>query len=531
MATTIVDLYCRVSGDEQEDNTSLDEQEASGREYCREHGLTVGLVHREVYSGYYYRERKKLEAMRQRYRDGKIQGVVIRTLDRLSRSQTHVAILMEEMEHYGVTLHSVKEVIDDTPMGKFARMVLAFVAEMEREKILDRTLTGRVNAAKDGKVVSGVKALYGWKWVFNDKGERDYLVLDDDQTKALQRAAEEYANGDSLYQIVERFEAEHIPPPKGDKWHLRTLRRILTDPRMTGQNIKIFNVKNKRAKQHLEPVELPNGTYPRILSDELYAKVLERASVNAALATRNSRNPERFLLRAGFVRCVYCGYVMTTQTTTNRKGTEYPAYLCPNPHSDCNHYRVPAPRLDDEVWNTVAQLADHLTLLEQSIELAMQNHSLDADLKAIEGALAEWKAQVENYEGDLQNSKLRGDTRTGILNLLNNANAMVERLENDRAEIVVFQVDREKEREEYEKILAWCKKVKEDREELTYLTKRDFLRLLGATVFVERLEQRGAAVKWDIKVRLPQVEEIIYQGRVDEIAGPIQECELRAARP
>jgi site-specific DNA recombinase len=309
LATTIVDLYCRVSGDEQEDNTSLDEQEASGREYCREHGLTVGLVHREVYSGYYYRERKKLEAMRQRYRDGKIQGVVIRTLDRLSRSQTHVAILMEEMEHYGVTLHSVKEVIDDTP----------FVAEMEREKILDRTLTGRINAAKDGK------------------GERDYLVLDDDQAKALQRAAEEYANGDSLYQIVERFEAEHIPPPKGDKWHLRTLRRILTDPRMTGRNIKIFNVKNKRAKQHLEPVELPNGTYPRILSDELYAKVLERASVNAALATRNSRNPERFLLRAGFVRCVYCGYVMTTQTTTNRKGTEYPAYLCPNPHSDCNH--------------------------------------------------------------------------------------------------------------------------------------------------------------------------------------------------
>ena len=221
---TTVDLYCRVSGDPQEDNTSLDEQEASGREYCREHGLTVGMVHREVYSGYYYRERKKLEIMRTRYRDGNIQGVVIRTLDRLSRSQTHVAILMEEMEHYGVTLHSVKEVIDDSPMGKFARMVLAFVAEMEREKILDRTLTGRVNAAKDGKVVSGVKALYGWAWVFNDKGERDYLILDEAQATVLQRAAKAYAAGDSLYTIIERFTAEGIPPPKGETWHTRTLR-------------------------------------------------------------------------------------------------------------------------------------------------------------------------------------------------------------------------------------------------------------------------------------------------------------------
>src|SRR5258708_37722101 len=141
----VVDIYCRVSTDPQEDNTSLDEQEAAGREYCREHGYIVGMVHREVFSGYQYRERQKLDLMRQRYREGKIQGVVIRTLDRLSRSQVHNAILMEEMEHYSITLHSVKEVIDDTSMGKFARMVLAFFAEMEREKIMDRTITGKVN--------------------------------------------------------------------------------------------------------------------------------------------------------------------------------------------------------------------------------------------------------------------------------------------------------------------------------------------------------------------------------------------------
>ncbi len=162
-------IYCRVSTDPQEDNTSLDEQEAAGRRYCEDNGLIVGMVHREVFSGYQYRERKGLEQMRVRYRDGKIQGVVIRTLDRLSRSQTHVAILMEEMEHYGVTLYSVKEVIDDTPMGKFARMVLAFVAEMEREKIMDRTITGKMNKARAGKVVSGIKPLYGWSGTIQAK--------------------------------------------------------------------------------------------------------------------------------------------------------------------------------------------------------------------------------------------------------------------------------------------------------------------------------------------------------------------------
>jgi site-specific DNA recombinase len=153
--------------------------------------------------------------MRERYRDGKIHGVVIRTLDRLSRSQTHVAILMEEMEHYGITLHSVKEVIDDAPMGKFARMVLAFVAEMEREKIMDRTVTGKINKALDGKVVSRNKALYGWKWVHNDKGERDHIVLDEDQAAVLRQAGQEYADGVSLRQILKRLEADGIPGPGG----------------------------------------------------------------------------------------------------------------------------------------------------------------------------------------------------------------------------------------------------------------------------------------------------------------------------
>src|ERR1700694_1756803 len=189
----VVDIYCRVSTDPQEDNTSLDEQEAAGRAYCEEHGYIVGMVHRETFSGYQYRERKKLTLMRERYRDGKIQGAVIRTLDRLSRSQTHVAILMEEMEHYGITLHSVKEVIDDTPMGKFARMVLAFVAEMEREKIMDRTSTGRISKAEAGKVPVG-NVPYGRRWVLNEKGEHDNIELVEAEADVLRRCAQAYAD-------------------------------------------------------------------------------------------------------------------------------------------------------------------------------------------------------------------------------------------------------------------------------------------------------------------------------------------------
>ena len=54
---TVVDGYTRVSTDPQEENTSFEEQERCIREYCIENGLVLGMIHRETWSGYQYRER------------------------------------------------------------------------------------------------------------------------------------------------------------------------------------------------------------------------------------------------------------------------------------------------------------------------------------------------------------------------------------------------------------------------------------------------------------------------------------------
>jgi hypothetical protein len=276
--------------------------------------------------------------------------------------------------------------------------------------------------------------------------------------------------------------------------------------------------KKKGAKQHLDPVDLPDGTYPAILSNEIYAKVLERVEIAAKKSIRHSRCPEMFLLRSGLARCAYCNYAMATRSYVDHYGKTRYMYYCAN-YFKCQAFNVSAEKLDSAVWDMFIQLADHVALLEESIELAMKHCSIDNDLRATEATLADWQAKVTNYEEDLKDSGLRGDTRAGIRNLLNTAYAMVEQLEKDRAELIMFTIDRNKERQDYECVLEWCKKVKSERGELSYTEKRDFLRMLGTTVRVNRLSKRGAQPIWDIRVSLPAIQEIIYQASVPTIGS------------
>ena len=83
---------------------------------------------------------------------GRVDVLLAHSLDRLSRKQTHVAILVEEMEDRGVALDFVTEDFEDTAVGQLVRSVKAFAAEFEREKIAERTMRGKRERARSGKL-------------------------------------------------------------------------------------------------------------------------------------------------------------------------------------------------------------------------------------------------------------------------------------------------------------------------------------------------------------------------------------------
>jgi DNA invertase Pin-like site-specific DNA recombinase len=79
--------------------------------------------------------------------------LVIWKLDRLGRSVKGLIELVGKLQEDGVNFHSVTDGIDTTtPAGRFFFHVMASLAQMERELLIERTRAGLAAAKKRGRV-------------------------------------------------------------------------------------------------------------------------------------------------------------------------------------------------------------------------------------------------------------------------------------------------------------------------------------------------------------------------------------------
>lgn len=78
--------------------------------------------------------------------------VVVKSLDRLSRSTKDMLELVEVIEGKNATLQILDMKLDtSTPQGEFFLTILAAIAQLERQTIRERTLEGVAIAKRVGK--------------------------------------------------------------------------------------------------------------------------------------------------------------------------------------------------------------------------------------------------------------------------------------------------------------------------------------------------------------------------------------------
>ena len=79
--------------------------------------------------------------------------IVVYKLDRISRSTKHLIELSEYFEKNGIQFVSITDFIDtSTPTGRFFFHVMASIAELERDILIERTQAGLSSARLRGRV-------------------------------------------------------------------------------------------------------------------------------------------------------------------------------------------------------------------------------------------------------------------------------------------------------------------------------------------------------------------------------------------
>ena len=398
-------VYSRVSTDAQErDGTSLDTQERASHEYVESNGWILVESIRDTSSGSTL-DRPGIERLRTLIRQGSVDVVVSYAVDRLSRSQNHIGVLFDEVEQAGAQLQFVTENFEDTAIGRFILAARAFIGEVEREKIAERTMRGKAERARSGKIPQGTgKGCYGYRYN-QATGKRE---IDEYQAIVVRRMFQRYLETRSFSAVSRELNEAGIPSLGGGRWYPITIRRQLLNECYTGRFIyrKTKRVKTRNGgvrgftnKQVGRPadewIEVSDAC-PRIIEEDTWQRVQDILSDPDR--TKHLPTPQSYILR-GRAKCGVCGSAMVGQTLTT-KGRPYRYYRChhvydKNTSRTCTARYVRGDKLETAVWEEVERvLADPAVVLQE-----LENQArLETDVEQIGHLEGEIKALTERED-------------------------------------------------------------------------------------------------------------------------------------
>ena len=300
-----VALYPRVSGHEQEDNYSIPEQIERMKKYCESRDWMVYKIYTDSVQTGATMDRPGLQSMIKDIEAGKIDMVLVYKLDRLSRSQKDTLYLIEDVfEKYDVGFTSMTENFDtSSPFGKAVLGVLAVFAQLERDKITERTMMGKKARAAEGK-------WHGSKWVPIGYDYEDGMLKPNEYEKMqILEIADLIIKGTPIRTIANMMTEKGYKHKYGP-WDAKAIKRVLINP---------VNLGLIKDGEHLHP-----GLHDAIIEQETYDAIqliFEDRKNKYGTGYKQHKS-----LLAGFIFCKHCGARYARQTNGKGRIAYYSCY-------------------------------------------------------------------------------------------------------------------------------------------------------------------------------------------------------------
>jgi site-specific DNA recombinase len=391
-------LYARVSSLEQaRSGYSLAQQLEALREYAASEGYEVLEGVADPGQSGASLERPGMDHVRDLVAAGGVSVVLALDRDRLARKVVLNLVLEEELARHGCELRALNDYAGDSPEAALMRGIQGQFAEYERAKIVERTRRGKERKAREGRIMRGPKAPYGFRY----NASCDALIVHEPEMVVVEKAFGMAASGLGPGAIQTRLHAEGVPSPTGKRmWQRQVLKRMVeNDIYLPHTYDEVREVVRPEVAARLDPelgyglwwygrhevtvqaVSGPDGNggkryakrevrKPRPREEQIAVPVpayLPRGLVEGARATlaANKGSERKYLAREwelrGSVRCS-CGGRMGTQTTKPRGGeTTYHYYACNRRRQlrkmcECTQRSLSATEVEGRVWRFVSGL-------------------------------------------------------------------------------------------------------------------------------------------------------------------------------
>lgn len=419
-------LYSRVSTEMQVDGYSLEGQVTCMKNFANREEMTVVNNYEDAgKSGKSIDGRPAFQKMLADIQDGlQVDYILVYKLSRFGRNAADILNSLALVQTYDVNLISVEEGIDSSQAsGKLLISVLSAVSEIERENILEQTMNGRREKARQG-LWNGGPAPYG----YNQKGNT--LEINEDEANVIRLIFDKFANSSMGYGGVAKYlnlqGISKNPHKESDitVWSGRCIQSILDNPVYIGKiaygrrtKEKVKGSRNEYRYVNSDEYLLYDGQHEAIIYNETWDKVrTKRQSTGVKAPSKVGR--ERVHLLSGLLRCPKCGCPMycNRHFWTNRDGTYKDVYYYFCGHStltrgtSCN-YNAKLKKSDIEpyVIETLKELVRGENFAEEiqsRIGKDVNTELIDKELSGYKKKLAEVNTNKANLEDSIDNLPL-----------------------------------------------------------------------------------------------------------------------------
>lgn len=495
-------LYVRVSTSMQsEDGESLDEQIYKLKNQCKLRDWHTYEIYREEGFSGKNLKRPEFQRMLEDIKKGKINTVIVKKLDRLSRSILDFENVFNTFNEMGVDLITVQEQFDSsTPIGRAALRIVLTFAQLEREQTSERTIDVMSYRAKKGMFNGGYPQIgYDIDYINNCLvvNEAEVPIANEIFTTYLMLGSlsetAKYLN-DKGYRL-KSWTTSSGTNKGGSAFQKTNLDRILKNVTYIGK-IK-FNG------------QIYDGLHKGIISQEIFDDVQDMLNANNISKTKYRQNDNSFYLK-GLLKCGSCHTAMTP-SHSNSKGKKYFYYRCmvnnDQSKKNCLIGSVQARKVEELVVDELKFLSSNSQIIENIVEIATKNqhervNGLAKKKKYLSDRLAHANAKAKNILNAFGIDGDKPDQNRYIRNELNELETLSIQIERE-IESIDFEITNLKDKMLSAELIRDNFKVFKDvYDHLTAAEKYDLIHLLVKKVEYSEEKEKDKCGKKMGKIKM-----------------------------